>query len=51
VDINSADMTTLIVYKQELLRIQMLNLSLDPCVAVFMESRISDIEDPTPKPQ
>ena len=47
--INSVDIMTITVYKQELQRISAMDLPVSLEAISFMESRITEIEDPTPK--
>jgi hypothetical protein len=44
VNINGADMPTLIVFKMELQRISDLRLNISPEITDYMKSRINDIE-------
>ena len=48
-NISSTDMSSLIVYKIELQRIQALGLTVDPSVTTWMEHRIRQIEHPPTK--
>jgi hypothetical protein len=48
-NISSADMSSLIVYKIELKRIEALKLPVEPSVITWMEHRIHQIEHPPVK--
>ena len=47
--LNSVDIMTITVYKHELQRISAMCLSVSPEAVSFMESRIFELEHPTPK--
>ena len=48
-NINSTDMSTLTIFKTELQRISDINLQVDPIITKYMQARIDEIEEPTPK--
>ncbi len=44
ININGADMPTLMVFKMELQRISDMNIKIDPIITEYMKARIAKIE-------